>query len=79
MKNASVHSTLLLLVGGYVLYIAYQLFDKLRSGAEEMPFAIAVAAIVFFVLAGLGVLLYAWKVWQDGKREAKNEDEGELK
>lgn len=78
-RNESVHSLMLALVGGYLLYLAYQLFDKLRTGADEMPLWLAVVAIVFFVLAGLGVLLFAWKVWQDSKQEAQNPDEDQLK
>lgn len=78
-RNESVHALLLALVGGYVLYLAYQLFDKLRMGAEEMPLWLAVAAIVLFVLAGLGVLVYAWHIWQESKREAQNPDEDDLK
>jgi len=79
MKNQSIHATLLALVGGYILYLAYQIFDALRLGKDEMPFALAVAAVVFFVLAGLGVLFYAWKVWQASRREEKEEDENDLK
>ena len=79
MKNQSVHATMLLLVGGYVLYLAYQIFDALRLGKDEMPLPLAVAAIVLFVLAGIGVLIYAWKVWQDSRRENSEEDENELK
>lgn len=79
MKNSSVHAMLMALVGGYVLYIAYQLFDKLQSGAEEMPFWLCVAAIAFFALAGLAVILYAWKLWRDGKQEEQINEDEELK
>ncbi len=79
MKKPSVHSIMLALVGGYLLYTAYLLFDKLRTGAQEMPFGLAVAAIVLFGLAGIGVLWYAYKIYQDGKRAEQNEDENELK
>ncbi len=79
MKNQSVHATMLMLVGGYVLYIAYQIFNGLRLGKDEMPFWLGVAAVVFFVLAGLGVLFYAWKVWQDSRREDPPADENDLK
>lgn len=79
MKNQNVHALLLALVGGYVLYLAYRIFDALRLGKDEMPYALAVAAVAFFVLAGLGVLFYAWKVWQASRREETNGNENELK
>jgi len=77
MKNKNTHATLLVLVGGDILYIAYMLFDKMRSGAQEMPPALNIAAIAFFALAGLGVLLYAWKTWRKDDKADKEGPEQE--
>lgn len=76
MKNQNTHALLLALVGGYVLYIAYQLLDGLLSGKGDMPQAAAIAAIAVFALGGAGVLLYALKVWRDaGKKEEEPADD----
>lgn len=77
MKNKNTHSMLLTLVGGYVLYIAYHLFENLRSGAEDMPRGVAIAAIAVFAVAGLAVIAYAWKLWRESKREEKQAREDE--
>ena len=68
MKNEKIHSTLLALVGAYILYIAYQLFEKYRSGTGEMPDAVFIIAIVVFVLGGLGTMYYAWNVYSKWKK-----------
>ena len=78
MKNEKVHSTLLALVGGYILYLAYQLFEKYRSGTGEMPDAVFIIAIIVFALGGLGTLYYAWSVydkWKKAENAEKDEDE----
>ncbi len=77
MKNQNTHAMLLALVGGYVLYIAWQLLDGLLAGRNEMPQAAAIAAIVVFTLGGMGVLVYAWKTWQDAKKQEDKEPEDE--
>ena len=71
-KNAQTHATLLALVGGYVLYIAWQLFDGLQSGAEDIAPAAAIAAIVFFTVAGIAVLVYAWRVWRHAPKDGED-------
>ena len=75
MKNQNTHALLLGLVGGYILYIAYQLLEGLLSGANDMPPAAAIAAIAVFALGGAGVLLYALKVWKDAKKAQDNPTE----
>lgn len=75
MKNQGTHAMLLALVGGYILYIAWHLLDNLLSGINDMPQAAAIAAIAVFTLAGIAVLIYAWKTWQSTK---KKDDETDL-
>lgn len=74
MKNQSTHAILLALVGGYILYIAWHLLENLLSGKQDMPQAAAIAAIVVFALAGIAVLIYAWKTWQSTKKKADKID-----
>lgn len=77
MKNQNTHAMLLALVGGYVLYIAWQLLDGLLAGKDEMPQAAAIAAIAVFTVGGIGVLCYAWKLWKDAKKQDEKEPEDE--
>lgn len=79
MKNQNTHALLLALVGGYVLYIAYMLLEKLLAGTEEMPQVAAIVAIAVFALGGIAVLLYAWKVWKDAKKSDDTTPDDEVK
>ncbi|MBQ6716200.1 MAG: hypothetical protein IJN21_06740 [Clostridia bacterium] len=67
--NKSVHSMLLALVGAYVIYLGGSILQKALSGAEEMPMWAAIVAFVVFLIGGISVLAYAWKIWRDEKRE----------
>jgi len=75
VKNQGTHAMLLALVGGYILYIAWHLLENLLSGVEDIPRAAAIAAIVFFALAGIGVLIYAWKTWRKFKTSDSDHEE----
>ena len=72
MKNEKIHSSLLGIVGGYLLYLAWQLFDTLRKGESTMAPGLQIAFIVLFVLAGAGILVYAWRDWEKQKKEEAN-------
>ena len=73
-----VHSVLLAAVGGYLLYIAWQLFDKYRNQAGEMPPALNILAVIVMTLGGLGTLYYAWTVYRQArKKEDKNTEEND--
>lgn len=73
-KNNQTHAVLLVLVAGYMLYIAYHLFDNLRSGVADMPQAAAIAAIALFGLAGVGILGFAWHIWRTRPTEDDVQD-----
>ena len=75
MVNEKVHATLLALVGGYVLYLAYQLYGKFRSGTKEMPDAVFILAIAGFAAAGIAVLVFAWKTYRKAQKKAAEETE----
>ena len=77
--NPNVHSALLAAVGGYLLYLAWQLFDKYRNQAGEMSPAMNIIAIAFLGLGGLGTLYYAWTVYCKGKKENAENDREETR
>ena len=68
MKRDSIHATLLSLVGGYLLFIAYHLYENLRAGSADMPPAAFIALAALFALAGLGVLVWAFRIWRAAGR-----------
>ncbi len=83
MRNERIHSTLLGVVGAYLIYLAYQLFEKRADADASMPPALRIVFIAFFGLAGAAVIVYAFLVWkkspkEDG-REQDKENENTLK
>ena len=72
MKNEKTHSTLLALVGGYVLFLAYQIWENYRNGAGEMPDYMYIIVIVLLALGGLGAIYYAWMVYRKAVNAEKN-------
>lgn len=75
--NKNTHAILLALVGGYILYTAYHLIENLTGGKADMSPTAAIIAAVFFGIAGIAVMIYAWKVWKEAKKEAQNEQKEE--
>ena len=74
-NNNQIHGMLLALVGGYLLYIAYHLFENQTGEAPDLPLVAAVAAIAVFAIAGIGVLFYAWKVYRTKPEQDDGQDE----
>ena len=72
--NSGVHATLLAVVGGYILYLAWMLFEKYRDNTGEMPPILNIIAIVVFALGGFGTLFYAWNTYRKGKKENAAEE-----
>ena len=75
--NPGVHATLLTVIGGYLLFIAWHLFDSMRTGAAEMSDALYILLTVLFTLAGAGELFYAYITWRKSDREKKREEENQ--
>ncbi len=69
-RNSSV---LVAVVGGYVLYLAYELLKSLINKEETtMAPAVSILFIVFFVLAGGAAIWYAWKLWMASRKEERD-------
>ena len=77
MKNERIHSTLLGVVGAYLIYLAYQLFEKRADADASMPPALRIVFIAFFGLAGAAVIVYAFLVWKKGPKEDGREQDKE--
>lgn len=72
MRNDKVHATLLVAVGGYILYLAYQILQKFIEGAQEMPDFLYVIVIVFLALGGIGTIYYAWVVYRKSRKDEQD-------
>ena len=83
MNNAKNRSTLLGVVGAYLIYLAWQLFDGRGETDTTMAPAVRIIFTVFFVLAGAAILIYAVRVWRSSGKEEEQEkpkdDENSLK
>lgn len=83
MNNGKTRSTLLGIVGAYLCYLAYQLFEGRAETDTAMTPTARIAFIVFFALAGAAVMVYAVVVWkksgEEEEREKAKDDENTLK
>ncbi len=71
-------SMIFAVVGGYLLYLAYDMFKGLRDGeATTMPTWLLVVFIVLFAAIGAALIVFAWKYWKKG-REGREEDRVEI-
>ena len=76
MNNGKTRSSLIGIVGAYLLYIAYELFQGRAETDTTMTPAARIFFIALFVLAGIGLLVYAVFMW---RRSAKDEEEQKRK
>lgn len=85
MNSAKNRSYLMGVVGGYLLYLAYQLFED-RDEPGSMSQAMLIFFTVFFVIAGIILVVYAFRIWiiadrkeREEKEEAQPEDGNAMK
>ena len=84
MNNGKTRSSLLGIVGAYLLYTAYELWQDWGNTETTMTTPARAVFIVLFVLCGAALLVYAvfvWKRAEDQKEEKPKppEDENSLK
>ena len=79
MNPKSNRSMLMGIVGGYLIYLAYELARDLINGVpSQMPKALTVIIVILFTGIGITLLVYAWKLWKKS-REASEEDRVEIR
>ena len=76
MKKQNLHASLLALVGGYLFFTAWNLWEGLSAGTEEMPAWSSILFIALFTLGGIGVLAYAYLTWKKAEKDGKDGDDG---
>lgn len=76
MNNKS-RASFLALAAFYLLYLAYQLFEGREAPDAGMSLPVCWLFIVIFVLSAAGVLYYAWRMWQQAKKQDEEATEEE--
>ena len=70
MKQSTNRSLLYALVGGYLLYTAYELLrNRINNVPTTMALWLAIVFIVLFTGVGITLLVYAWKIWKKGRED----------
>ena len=72
--NEKTRSGLLALAGGYVLYLAWEMFADLRDGKTDMGPGMAYAFIALFAVAGIAVITYAARIWYRSRKAGENDE-----
>ena len=72
---------LMALVGGYVIYLAYEIMRDGLAGKSSMAMWVCVLSTVLLGGAGIAVLVLAWKIYRtkDPDEEERTEDPNALK
>ena len=83
MNNGKTRSSLLGIVGAYLLYTAYELWQDWGNTETTMTTPARIVFIVLFVLCGAALLVYAVYVWRHADDREENapppKDENSLK
>ncbi len=78
MNSSSNRSMLYGIVGGYLIYLAYELGKNMADNVPTtMPRWLNILAVVAFAGIGVVLLVSAWKIWKKG-REDKDENPVDL-
>ena len=68
MRQSTNRSLLYGIVGGYLLYLAYELLqNRINNVPSTMAPWLAILFIVLFTGIGITLLVYAWKIWKQGR------------
>ena len=61
------------IVGGYLIYTAWQLFQGRNDPDTTMTIGIMILFMALFVIAGAALMVYAVILWKKGMAEDKEE------
>ena len=72
---------LLALVGGYVIYLAYEMMRDELAGKSSMAMWLCILLVILMGAAGIAVLILAWKVYRtkEPEEDEKAEDPNAIK
>ena len=70
MNSSTNRSMLYGIVGGYLLYLAYELGKNMVDNVPTtMPRWVGILAVVAFAGIGVTLLVSAWKMWKKGRED----------
>ena len=85
-------SSIFAVVGGYLIYMAYEILrDMINQVPTTMPKFLLILVIILFTGMGITLLFFAWRFWKKGREdqdqnpvdletqetEAKSEEQGQ--
>ena len=73
MNGEKTRSCLMGIVGGYLVYTAWQLFQGRNDPETTMTIGMMILFMALFVVAGVGLMVYAVILWKKGMAEEKEE------
>ena len=82
MNNGKTRASLLAIAAVYLLHLAYELFQDRGNTETTMSPAARILFIVLFAAAAAGLLIYAYRIWQNSKKEQpppQQKDEDSMK
>ncbi len=75
--NGKNRSYILGVAGGYLVYLAYQLFENRSNPEAGMSPALRILFMSLFTVIGIGLMIYAIRIWKAADREEKDRKEEE--
>lgn len=73
-RGNSSRASLLVLIGAYLIYMAYQMVRDTLSGVSSMDMTTTVILAGIMALGGLGVVGYAVCIWRAARKAAQTSD-----
>lgn len=73
MNGEKTRSCLMGIVGGYLVYTAWQLYQGRNDPETTMTAGMMILFVALFVIAGVGLMAYAVILWKRGMAEDKEE------
>lgn len=70
MNQSTGRASIFAVVGGYLIYMAYELLKNLIDDIPTtMSRFVQILFIVLFTGIGITLIVFAWKVWKKGKED----------
>ena len=77
MNSGKTRSSLFAVVGAYLLYIVWQLFEGWNDPDTTMSHAVMVLFMALFVIAAVFLFIFAFKLWKNADREEAEQKRAE--
>ena len=75
MNSKKNRASLMVVVAAYLIYTVWQLFQGRNDPETTMSPALIYLFCALFAVAGVGVVIYAVRLWREGREEDKKPPE----